>query len=101
MTGSIVAERGRSRPDPRRKNDKYDEALFAAKNRSSIVTFYMAQEIEHVTDEECAVDGSVVTVGRYSVEIEISGRNRRVWLAKPMIMATEVWTSSMNPRVAK
>lgn len=74
----------RKRPDFTR----YDQALLAAKNSGTSVQFDLATETSF-TDSECTCKGFVCQVDRFSVEVLLDS-GRTVWIAKPMIVGTEV-----------
>jgi hypothetical protein len=78
-----------SRSARSRNLDRYDQFLLAAKNSGKKVSFDLAYPISF-TDDEGVVVGLVCQVDKYSIEIQIVSSGRRVWIAKPMIVGTEV-----------
>lgn len=92
--GTALSERNerssRRRPDGRRDYTRYDQALLAAKNARKLVVFELAVETSYTDHEDNACRGIVCTVDDFAVELELEGSGRKVWIAKPMIVVTEV-----------
>lgn len=82
-----------SRDKPRGRNNQnlglYDQDLLRAKNKNLKVTFTLAQDADF-TNPEGEVTGTVKSVDRYSVKIVLGTSGREIWIAKPMIVGTEV-----------
>ena len=81
----------RSRParNGRRPLDRFEEDMLAAKNSGKIVHFDLAVSTGH-TDTEGTLSGKICQVDKYAIQIELAGKNRRIWIAKAMIVTTEV-----------
>lgn len=73
----------------RQQLTRYDQELRSAKNSGKLVTFDLATPTSF-TDEEASVTGYVLEVDKFSVKIRTEEHDREVWLAKPMIVGTEV-----------
>lgn len=76
--------RGNTSPLPR-----YDQALNAAKNSGRKITLSLAISTSF-TDEEGDVFCQVCEVDKYSVKIKKNGTEREFWIAKAMIVGTEI-----------
>lgn len=76
--------RGNTSPLPR-----YDQALQNAKNSGKFVTFSLAISTTF-TDEEGDVTAKVLEVDKYSIKIVKEGHRGGVWIAKAMIVGTEI-----------
>lgn len=72
-----------------RNFDRFEQDLMRAKNAQKKVAFDLAVPTRH-SDSEGTVEGFVCQIDKYSVEIEVAGKNSRVWIAKSMIVMVEV-----------
>jgi len=61
----------------------------AAKNSGKLVAFDLAVSTRH-TDSEGTVHGKVCQVDKYAVQVEVAGKNTRIWIAKAMIVTLEI-----------
>lgn len=93
MESALSERNGRAskrRPDGRRDFTRYDQALSAAKNARQLVVFELAVETNYTNHEDNSCRGIVCTVDDFAIELELESSGKKVWIAKPMIVVTEV-----------
>lgn len=72
-----------------RNLDRFEQDLMNAKNSGKMVAFDLAVETRHA-DSEGTIRGRVCQVDKYSIQIEVAGKNTKIWIAKAMIVSAEV-----------
>jgi hypothetical protein len=80
---------------PRREQSRYDQDLGNAKNAGTKVRFYLAIEVDDVTNEVGAVVGYVEQIDKYDIQVRLWDEpDRKIWIKKNAILGTEVLRAS-------